>query len=158
MPNNFLGVDTKDFNEFTNRFKKLANSDDFLVTAITAVANNYLKDVMSRTPVKTGQLKEQWKKDNKDIRAKVIKKSDGYEVVLINTTVYASWVEKGHFAYNQYGGPWPVVNAKVPDSSGWVYGRFYVRNTENIWNNGKLDRSFQNRLTRWIKGTLDGKP
>lgn len=153
----YIKLDAREFNTFTQRFEKLTKSGDFLVDAISAVANNYLKELISRTPVKTGRLKAQWRKDNKNIKAKVVKTTDGYEVVLINTTEYASWVEKGHYAYNQYGGPWPVVNAKVPDSSGWVYGRFYVRNTENIWNNGKLDRAFQSRLTRWIKATLDGK-
>lgn len=153
----YVEVDSQEFDKFTTNFKKLTKSDDFLSLAISEVANNYLKDLMARTPVKTGKLKAQWKKDNKNLKAKVVKTNDGYQVVLINTTEYASWVEKGHYAYNQFGGPWPVVNAKVPDSSGWVYGRFFVRNTENIWNNGKLDRAFQSRLTRWIKGTLEGK-
>lgn len=164
----FLTVDNHELNELCERMAAFADGERtarFIEQALAEVAQNVLKDLIARTPVDTGKLKAQWAKDNRGIAARVVRKGDGYEITLVNTTEYADWVEKGHKSYNQFGGPYTVRNSRirpnnVPEGHGggdWVYGRFYVRNTENIWKNGKLDAAFQARLTRWINRTLLGK-
>lgn len=108
----------------------------------TKIARKYLSDLKKNTPVKTGKLKKQWDEDN--VKINVIPTAKGYYIELVNTTEYASWVEKGHESYNQYGG-----------SYGWVMGRFYVRKTENLWKNGKLDTELKNQFEKWLKNNLE---
>ena len=150
-----INVDRRELMKFKDKFQKLVDNDAEIKNAIAAIGEQILRELIHETPVDTGRLKAQWRKDNSNIALQVHDTGYGWELTLVNTTEYASWVEKGHYAYNQYGGPWPVKNAKVPDSSGWVYGRFFVRKTENVWNNGKLDRSLTIRINNWIKNTLE---
>lgn len=147
-----IEIDASDLTKLQKKLSGLIDNDDWIRQAIVESCELMLKDLIESTPVDTGRLKEQWLKDNPKIVVR--NTSDGWTVDLVNTTEYASWVEKGHFSYNQYGGPWPVKNAKVPDSSGWVYGRFFVRKTENIWQNGKLDANLSSRLNEWLTKTL----
>lgn len=147
-----IEIDASDLTKLQKKLSGLIDNDDWIRQAIVESCELMLKDLIESTPVDTGRLKEQWLKDNPKIIVRDT--SDGWTVDLVNTTEYASWVEKGHFSYNQYGGPWPVKNAKVPDSSGWVYGRFFVRKTENIWQNGKLDANLSSRLNEWLTKTL----
>lgn len=147
-----IEIDASDLTKLQKKLSSLIDNDDWIRQAIVESCELMLKDLIESTPVDTGRLKEQWLKDNPKIVVRDT--SDGWTVDLVNTTEYASWVEKGHFSYNQYGGPWPVKNAKVPDSSGWVYGRFFVRKTENIWQNGKLDANLSSRLNEWLTKTL----
>ncbi len=147
-----IEIDASDLTKLQKNLSGLIDNDDWIRQAIVESCELMLKDLIESTPVDTGRLKEQWLKDNPKIVVRDT--SDGWTVDLVNTTEYASWVEKGHFSYNQYGGPWPVKNAKVPDSSGWVYGRFFVRKTENIWQNGKLDANLSSRLNEWLTKTL----
>lgn len=147
-----IEIDASDLTKLQKKLSGLIDNNDWIRQAIVESCELMLKDLIESTPVDTGRLKEQWLKDNPKIVVR--NTSDGWTVDLVNTTEYASWVEKGHFSYNQYGGPWPVKNAKVPDSSGWVYGRFFVRKTENIWQNGKLDANLSSRLNEWLTKTL----
>ena len=131
----FLTVDNHELNELCERMASFADGERtarFIEQALAEVAQNVLKDLEARTPVDTGKLKAQWAKDNRGIAARVVRKGDGYEITLVNTTEYADWVEKGHKSYNQFGGPYTVRNLlirpyNVPDGiGGWelVYGRF----------------------------------
>lgn len=147
-----IEIDASDLTKLQKKLSSLIDNDDWIRQAIVESCELMLKDLIESTPVDTGRLKEQWLKDNPKIVVRDT--SDGWTVDIVNNTEYASWVEKGHFSYNQYGGPWPVKNAKVPDSSGWVYGRFFVRKTENIWQNGKLDANLSSRLNEWLTKTL----
>ena len=167
------GFITVDNHELQALCDNLAAFDDgvastqFFVDLLADIANRILTDLKARTPVKTGKLKKQWDKDNPrgQLKARVTRKGDGYEITLVNTTEYADWVEKGHRSYNQFGGPYIVRNSRihpqgVPEGHGggdWVYGRFYVRNTENLWANGKLDPLVEREVTRWINRIYEGK-
>ena len=164
----FLTVDNHELNELCERMAAFSDEErtaQFIEQALVEMAQNVLKDLEARTPVNTGKLKAQWAKDNRGIETRVIRKGDGYEITLVNTTEYADWAEKGHRSFNQFGGPYTVRNSRirpqgVPEGQGrgdWVYGRFYVRNTENLWKNGKLDAAVQARFTRWLNRTLQGK-
>lgn len=156
-----MDVDYSEFQQFERDFKlRLVDNWSQVVTnSLTQCAEQYLKDLIKATPVDTGKLKRQWRKDNGNISKLAVKVKEvynGYEIQLVNTTNYASWVEKGHYSYNQFGGPYPVRNAKVPDSSGWVYGRFFVKKTEVKWQDGKLDAALQRRINSWMKELLSG--
>lgn len=131
------------WDEYTQQLISVSERyETVLRDTFTKIARKYLADLKKNTPVKTGKLKKQWDEDNAKIN--VIPTAKGYYIELVNTTEYASWVEKGHESYNQYGG-----------SYGWVMGRFYVRKTENLWKNGKLDTELKNQFEKWLKNNLE---
>lgn len=131
------------WDEYTQQLINVSERyETVLRDTFTKIARKYLVDLKKNTPVKTGKLKKQWDEDNAKIN--VIPTAKGYYIELVNTTEYASWVEKGHESYNQYGG-----------SYGWVMGRFYVRKTENLWKNGKLDTELKNQFEKWLKNNLE---
>ena len=138
-----IEADFDELTAFTEKVNQLANGewDRMIRDSLAEVAETYLQELIHVTPVKTGKLKGQWRKDNgNDLAVKVRDVDDGYVIELINTTEYASWVEKGHNIYNQFGGPY-----------GWCYGRFFVTKTEVSWQNGKLDDRLQRRINKWMK-------
>ena len=119
------------------------NHDAQIKRILEKIAKEYLVDLAEKTPVDTGRLQNQWILDNMNIN--VVDRGNLYEVELVNTTNYASWVEQGHWSYNQFGGPY-----------GWVMGRFYVRKTENLWKHGRLDERIQQEYETWLKKMLEG--
>ena len=142
-----ISVDNDELEQFAQSFKSrvIDNWEQVVKNSLIQCAELYLQDVIRATPVDTGKMTRQWRKDNKQLAVKVKEVSDGYQIELVNTTEYASWVEKGHESYNQFGG-----------SYGWVMGRFFVKNTENIWQNGKLDKAMQRRINDWMRSLLGG--
>lgn len=142
-----ISVENDELEQFAQSFKSrvIDNWEQVVKNSLIQCAELYLQDVIRATPVDTGKMKRQWRKDNKQLAVKVKEVSDGYQIELINTIEYASWVEKGHESYNQFGG-----------SYGWVMGRFFVKNTENIWQNGKLGKAMQRRINDWMRSLLGG--
>lgn len=140
----FINIDFTELEEYVDKFQEVVENHDAQIKRILEkIAKEYLVDLAERTPVDTGQLQNQWILDNMNIN--VVDRGDLYEVELINTTNYASWVEQGHWSYNQFGGPY-----------GWVMGRFYVRKTENLWKHGRLDERIQQEYETWLKKMLEG--
>jgi hypothetical protein len=140
-----LHIDNSELLKLEERFRKAAADKSGIRMAIAESIEQMLRDLIRNTPVDTGKLKRQWRIDNEDVAAQVREVANGWIIELINTTEYASWVEKGHNIYNQYGGPY-----------GWVMGQFFVKKTEVIWQNGKLDRSLTIQINRWLQSILDG--
>lgn len=140
----FINIDFTELEEYVDKFQEVVENHDAQVKRILEkIAKEYLVDLAERTPVDTGRLQNQWILDNMNIN--VVDRGNLYEIELINTTEYASWVEKGHLSYNQFGGPY-----------GWVMGRFYVRKTENLWKHGRLDERIQQEYETWLKNMLEG--
>lgn len=140
----FINIDFTELEEYVDKFQEVVENHDAQIKRILEkIAKEYLVDLAEKTPVDTGRLQNQWILDNMNIN--VVDRGDLYEVELINTTEYASWVEKGHWSYNQFGGPY-----------GWVMGRFYVRKTENLWKHGRLDERIQQEYETWLKKMLEG--
>ena len=140
----FINIDFTELEEYVDKFQEVVENHDAQVKRILEkIAKEYLVDLAEKTPVDTGRLQNQWILDNMNIN--VVDRGDLYEVELVNTTEYASWVEKGHWSYNQFGGPY-----------GWVVGRFYVRKTENLWKHGRLDERIQQEYETWLKNMLEG--
>lgn len=140
----FIDIDFTELEEYVDKFQEVVENHDAQVKRILEkIAKEYLVDLANKTPVDTGRLQNQWILDNMNIN--VIDRGDLYEVELVNTTEYASWVENGHWSYNQFGGPY-----------GWVMGRFYVRKTENLWKHGRLDERIQQEYETWLKNMLEG--
>lgn len=143
----YVKIDNREMMEFSKKMGDLKLAPLYVEEALENAASAYLTDVIRATPVNKdltaptrGNLKAQWSKDNQNLMLKIREVSGGYMIELINTTPYASWVEKGHNIYNQFGGPY-----------GWCMGQFFVRKTEVKWQNGKLDRVLTLRINKWLK-------
>lgn len=146
MPKAFIEIDTKELEALAERFEEAESKlQDGIVDTLVYAAELYLRDLITNTPVDTGYLKQQWRKDNPNLDLRVKEVADGYQIELVNYTEYASWVEKGHWSYNQFGGPY-----------GWVMGRFYVKNTEVDWDSGKLQNVVTRRINKWLRDMLGG--
>lgn len=155
-----LHVDTRELDAFAAKMRTLTRDGNYIKQALAEAGEEYLKDVIAVTPVNKileaptrGQLKARWRKDNKNLFVKVRETNAGYVLELVNTTPYASWVEKGHRAIpGQYV---PILDKRIRQSTTWVMGQFFVRKTEVKWQNGKLDRSLSTKIGKWISHMLE---
>lgn len=141
-----IQVDCNELQEFTKRIKAITKPQKGIKEALLVVAEQYLRDVTNRTPVKTGDLKRQWAKDNKNLSARIVEGNGGYWIEIYNTTEYAAWVENGHRIMNEKGG-------KV---YGWCQGRFFVRATNNLYMNGKLNKFVTREFAKWLNNLFEG--
>lgn len=138
-------VEFSQLSRFVRQFEKVTHSTLPIKKAILECAERYLQDLIRATPKKTGRLKNQWRADNGNLSVRIRETGSGYYLELVNTTEYASWVEKGHRKWL-----WGY------DTGSWVMGRFFVRKTEHIWQSGKLDSQLQKQIDRWLKSALNG--
>jgi hypothetical protein len=123
--------DFSELHEFVNDLSDPSVIDTYLKKATKDIARAALKHIKSLTPVDTYELINAWNKN----KLAVVKKEDGFEVLLVNDTEYASAVNDGHKSYNQYGGPYPIKNrvqVRTPhrwqkgDPTYYVFGHFFV--------------------------------
>lgn len=142
--------------EFADKIKALKDNKEQIKYALLQAGQSYLKDVISATPINKdpnaltrGNLKKQWKKDNQNLEIKIKEVDSGFLLELVNTTYYASWVEKGHKAIpNQFV---PPLKKRIKSTTTWVMGQFFVRKTEVKFQNGKLDRVVARAIQKWLK-------
>lgn len=155
MGKKFLIIGDRELQAFARQCDvNLPKASEGIKRTLEKLATSFLKDVKKRTPKKTGKLRNQWDIDNASVV--VHEDAKGYYVMLVNTTEYAEWVEKGHYSYNQYGGAYTVKNRTVPYFDGnsaptFVYGVFYLKKTEIEYNQGKLDTLVSREFNRWLK-------
>ena len=153
MSSKFMRVENKELLDFQKHFKSFSETFDKEVTqALAETAYSYLRDLTNATPINKdpkaatrGNLRKAWFKENQTLAFRVFKTGEGYTIELINSTPYASFVENGHNIYNQYGG-----------SYGWVMGQFFVKKTEDLWENGKLNRVVQRNIGKWFRQLMGG--
>lgn len=158
MARPFIEVDNSELEKFTQQFSELKEHfDDEIKNMLREVARQFLEDVKKRTPRGTGNLRKHWTIDNLTLDIKSDK--SGYWVYLVNTVDYASYVEHGHYSYNQYnvgGVPYTVKNRTVPYYDGnpspvFVYGVFYLKKTELQYDKGKMQRIVNREMTNLFK-------
>ncbi len=141
-----LKVDASGLKEYEQSLKQLdaGAMQRFTEQMVRELAEIALAKIIDRTPVgeypassgkQGGTLRRNWSV------GEVIKKGDLYEVEIINSTDYASYVEFGHRTVNH---------------AGWVPGRFMMTISEKeleVQGPAIIDR----RLAAFLKGVLDGK-
>ena len=160
MAKRFLTVDNSELLEFTEKFKSLRESwGDSISDMIKVIALKFLQDVKARTPKDTGELRTHWDSDNATIH--VESDGHGYWVYLVNKAEYALEVEQGHYSYNQFnkgGEPYIVKNRTIlsnkygnNNDATFVYGVFYLKETEIQYDEGKLDRLVRRELNKILK-------
>jgi hypothetical protein len=154
--------DFREFYKFADNLGNTARLSQAMSDATKEVARELLKRMKNFTPRDTGKLISGW-----DGNAFVVtKKNNGFEVLIVNKTPYALWVNDGHMAYNQYGGPYPIkrrVKVKSPyqwqtgDATYYVYGHFFVeRGILELQNTDKVEQLIMKELKKWWESCLNG--
>lgn len=89
------------------------DSKQFCENVAKEIAARLLRKVIKRTPVETGTLRRAWTLDNQYFH--VAKRGNEYEIEIINSMEYASYVEYGH---------------RTRGHDGWVHGYFMLTQAE----------------------------
>lgn len=148
-----------DFGELIEFVNNLNNTDKFerqMKFAAKELASELLKMIKSFTPTgDTYQLIAGW--NGNDFAVKKV--SNGFEVLLVNTDEKAGWVNDGHKAYNQYGGPYKIhTRVKVKSPYQWqkgsqnmfVFGHFFVeRGILQFTNTQQIEQIIMQKLQKW---------
>lgn len=150
-----------DFNEFYKFAVNLTNVSKFeshMKNATKEIAKVLLEKIKGLTPVEDGNLIAGWE-GNKFLVEEV---DGGFEVKIVNTTEYAPWVNDGHMAYNQYGGPYPIkkrIKVTTPyqwqkGSERWyVFGHFFVeRGILQLNDTKQVEDIIYAELEKWWRG------
>ena len=149
-----------DFSELTKFASNLRNHNlDNTFERITRdISKALLKRIKSLTPVNEYDLINGWN-GNKFL---VTETKDGYEVLLVNTTPYALYVNDGHRAYNQHGGPYPIkkrTKVRSPykwqkgDATYYVFGHFFVeRGILTLTGTKEIEGIIMRELNKWWEG------
>lgn len=157
-----LKFDFREFDRFANNLSNIARFEQYMKTATKEIAKELLLRMKKFTPRDTGRLIAGW-----DGNAFVVtKKNNGFEVLIVNTDKKARWVNDGHRAFNQHGGPYIIKHrVKVPspyqwqtgDSAYYVYGHFFVeRGILELKNADEVERLIMKELQKWWRGCLNG--
>lgn len=149
---------TWDFSEFEKFADNLVNSDltKCFEKSTKEIAKLLLKHMKGLTPIdETGQLISGW--NNNSFLVKPV--NNGYLVEIVNTAEYAKWVNDGHTAHNQFGGPYQIKRrVKVTSPHQWqrgdptyyVYGHFFVeRGILQLQNTTAIEQVIMKELQKW---------
>ena len=148
-----------DFSELTRFANNLSNGSKFereMQFAAKELASVLLKRIKALTPVgDTYQLVNGWNGNDFAVR----KANNGFEVLIVNKDAKALWVNDGHKAYNQYGGPYPIkrrIKVKSAhqwqkgDSTYYVFGHFFVeRGILQLTNTQQVEQIIMKKLQNW---------
>ena len=115
--------DFSEFTKFANELGQTSKFDNQMRLAVKELAQVLLKIIKNLTPIgDTYQLVSGW--DGNDFAVKQV--DGGFEVLLVNKDKKAIWVNDGHKAYNQFGGPYPIRHrVKVQSPHQWQKGSLY---------------------------------
>ena len=148
-----------DFSELTEFADNLSNISKFereMQFAVKELASVLLKTIKTLTPVgDTYQLVNGWNGNDFAVR----QVEGGFEVLLVNTDSKALWVNDGHRAFNQFGGPYPIKRRiKVSSPYQWqkgsttyyVFGHFFVeRGILQLTNTQQVEQIIMKKMQKW---------
>lgn len=148
--------DFSELNKFADNLSNPANFEREMKFATKELASALLRAIKTFTPVgNTYQLVNGW--NGNDFAVKQVE--GGFEVLLVNTDEKALWVNDGHKAYNQFGGPYKIHNrVKVTSAHQWqkgsatyyVFGHFFVeRGIVQLNNTKEIEQIIMQKLQKW---------
>lgn len=157
-----IKFDFRELTDFASRLQSGARFEEAMGRTAKAVAKALLKQMKSLTPVDSYELINGWDSN----KFAVIKKPNGCEVLIVNKTPYALYVNDGHKAYNQYGGPYQIkhrVQVRSPhqwqegDQAWYVFGHFFVeRGILRLTESKEIEAIIMRELTKWWEGCING--
>lgn len=154
--------DFKELNQFADNLGNLANFEAHMKRIAKDIAKALLKWMKSFTPVDEYTLINGWNGN----KFAVTKSGDAFEVLIVNKTPYAAYVNDGHTAHNQYGGPYPIkrrVKVRSPhqwqqgDATWYVFGHFFVeRGIVRFCETDEIETIIMRELEKWWEECLSG--
>ena len=124
------------------------NKDKFIISCSKDLAKRLIRAAIKRTPVVSGDLRRQWNTDN--VRLEVVQEGDTFIVTVINSLLYASYVEFGH--RQTVGRFVPAIGKKLVQP--WVMGRFMLTKSE-VELQAKAPAILQKRLEKEMRKIFD---
>lgn len=132
--------------------------DEQMKIVTKKIAEVLLRRMKSLTPIETGELLSGW--DGNKLLVTEVK--GGFEVLIINKSPNALYVNDGHRVRNRKDGPYLKVKhrVKVPTAHQWqnpvsdwyVFGHFFVeRSILQLENSTELERILNRELQKWWK-------
>ena len=155
-----IKYDLSELERFFSRVSNVPKFESYLKSAVKDLSKTLLEMMKKRTPIgETRQLLTGW-----DDSIVVEKANGGFEVTLLNRCSYASSVNDGHIAKNQYGGPYKVkhrvkvLNPKqwqIGDAKWYVFGHFFVE--EGIVDtDDKVEKIVYPHIEQWWEWCVNG--
>lgn len=140
-----LEFDFSELIEFGEKLNDYHTFETYIMTATKEVAKVLHQCLLTKTPVKTGNLRKMWSAGD-NLAFIVEREGNGYMVTFTNDAQNATGYKYGR-AVN-YG--------HKTSNGGWVQGRFFVENsvmeTEEV-----LEKLIQKELRKWLEWCVNGK-
>ena len=157
-----LKWDFQELYDFADRVGNASKFEDACTTLTQEIAKVLHEMLFNETPVKTGNLCAGWG-GSENYKYTVTQTPEGFEVELKNEVPYATYVNDGHYSYNQYGGAYVVKNRTVPYTQGnsdatFVFGHFFVeKSILKLENSDALKKVLYKELEKWFRWCVNGK-
>lgn len=162
-----LDWDLHELVEFGERVADVESFDKHMKIAAQEITKKLHQMLITNTPVDFGNLRMGWQ-TSENYSYLVEKKGDGYEVTLINKTLYALWVNDGHKQRpgRFIPGYWEGKHFRYdPNADGgmvlkkpWVQGRFFVeKSVLQLENSVIIEKVINTQLKKWFGWCVNGK-
>lgn len=141
-------VDFRELEKFAKRMQQAQEEnvfDQFFRDFLLEMARRAYNKMYKRTPVDTGQLRDNWQIG--DVR----KEGDTYIIEIFNETPYASFVEYGH--RQNVGQYVPTIRKRLKRP--WVEGRFFMTISANEIEQ-ELPKYLDKRLDKLLREIIAG--
>lgn len=149
--------DFKELYKFADKLNEVSKLESSMKNAVKQLAKALLSRMKSLTPVgDTYELMNGWNGNSFAVK----KAGDGFEVLIVNKTPYASAVNDGHRVRNRKDGEYYQVKRRVqvrnshqwqnPVSDWYVYGHFFVeRGILQMQNTAEIEAIIMRELQKW---------
>ena len=152
--------DMDGFEDFASKLTSFVSFESEMEAAVMELAEILRKAIQNFTPTDTYRLRNGWVG-----KYTMTKTSNGILVSFINDVPYGWAVNYGHYAKNQFGGPYQIKHRTVALDGRWgqtksdmrVYGHFFLEKgvlaTEE---NSQVENIIKNHLVKWWKECFSG--
>ena len=146
-------MDMSELHKFQSQLQQMATQEKqkLYEDCLKELAARFLRKVIKRTPVISGQLRRGWSALLKDA-IRVQKIGSTYRIELVNNTEYASYVEYGH---RQTPGRFvPAIGKQLKES--FVEGQFCMTLSAREVESG-APAILQRKIQRYFEEEINGK-
>lgn len=155
--------DLHELTDFAQRLEDTARFEKDMADATKRLAKALLKWMKEYTPVDEYELVNGWNGNH----FAVTKRNNGFEVLIVNKTPYALYVNDGHRVRNRKDGPYYPVKRRIqvrsphqwqdPVSEWYVFGHFFVeRGIVRLTSTKEIEQILMSELQKWWEGCLNG--
>lgn len=139
MGKSTVSVDLKDLKSFAKFLNSGANTKEIIRKSVNELGQQHLANVIKRTPVDNGKLRESWKAEVKEI-------VDGYEATVSTNVLYAPYVNYGH--RQEVGRFVKAIGKRLKQP--WVEGSFFIQRAE-AQTVKSIEKVVAKHLKKWME-------